>query len=90
MATIKLSKEHMLDVLDDDEQIVRDTQVGTSRWSIIHELIFKHDGMLYRAKYRVGATEQQDETPWEHEDEVTCTEVEAYEKTVTDYRPVQD
>lgn len=90
MATIKLSKEHMLDVLDDDEQIVRDTQVGTSRWSIIHELIFKHDGRLYRSKYRVGATEQQDETPWENEDEVTCTEVEAYEKTVTDYRPVQD
>jgi hypothetical protein len=34
------------------------------------------------ANYSVGATEMQDESPWENEEEVECTEVELVEQTI--------
>jgi hypothetical protein len=90
MATIKLSKEFMReDVLYGNKtNILRNEQIDNTRWSIVYELVFKHDGKLYRTEYSRGATEQQDERPWQYDDEVECTEVEAFEKTVTDYRLV--
>lgn len=87
MATIKLDRETMFEKMDREFR-VRDEITDTTRWSTHHELIFKHDGKLYSATYSRGATEQQDERPWDGEDEIECTEVEAYEKTVTDYRAV--
>lgn len=75
MPHIMRPKQWMLDTLYDSELIVRDSITDTSRWSIQHELIFKHDGKLYRAYYNVGATEYQDESPWQDEDEITCVEV---------------
>lgn len=89
MTTIKISKEYMLDEVLGSDDVVRDEIVGTRRWSIDHEIIFKHEGKLYRTNYSVGATESQDEGPWEYETNgVECTEVEAFEKSVTDYRDV--
>ena len=87
------TKQQMLAVLDGDEgEIVLDKITDTSRWSVHHELVFRPEGeeKLYRASYSVGATEQQDEGPWEYEETVDTVEVEAYEKTVTDYRPVPE
>lgn len=72
------------------ENILRNEQVDNTRWSIVYDLVFKHDGKLYQTSYSRGATEQQDESPWQYDDEVECTEVEAYEKTVTDYRAIKD
>jgi len=67
---------------------VHNTITGHSRlkywygWSIQHSIIFKwKDGKFYRAHYSTGATEMQDESPWEYYDEVECTEVE--QKPVT-------
>ncbi len=83
------SKEQMLEILNDDVgEVVRDEIVGKTRWSLTHELIFALDGKLYKTLYNVGATETQDEGPWEYDKEVWCTEVERYEKTVHAYRPV--
>lgn len=77
MPYIMRSKQWMLDTLDDSDIVVRDTIVGNSRWAIQYELIFKYDDKLYRAYYSVGATECQDETPWQDEDEIKCIEVMA-------------
>lgn len=86
---VSFSKEKMLEVLCGDiGEIVSDEVVGKRRWSVDHRLIFALDGKLYSASYSVGATEQQDECPWEHVDHVECTEVERYEKVVQAYRPV--
>lgn len=54
-----------------------DTLVGTSRWSIHHEVTFNDNstGKLYKIGYHVGATEYQDEDPWEGEHSVECDEV---------------
>ena len=69
---------------------VVDELVSTSRWSIQHYLVFKHEDKFYETHYSTGATENQDEGPWEYEDDpIECQEVEAYQKTVTAYRAVK-
>ena len=74
----------------DGAKIVEDNLVETDRWSILHELIFQHDGKYYRTNYSVGATEIQDEGPFEFSDEwVECKEVEPFEKKVIGYREVK-
>lgn len=62
--------------------------IDTSRWHTHHTLIFKEDatGKLYRLHWCQGSTEVQDDGPEFSETELS--EVEAYEKTVTDYREV--
>lgn len=87
MAKITLTKAEARGVLADKASRVRDEIVDTSRWSIRHELIFRREGKLYSVWYQVGATEQQDESPFDNEgDEIECTEMEAYERTIIDYR----
>ena len=68
--------------------IISDEIIDTSRWSVIHELIFNYNGKIYSTSYSVGATEQQDERPWEYDDWIDCVEVAAVEKTITVYVPV--
>lgn len=59
------------------DDVVQDTIIDNSRWSIIHEIVFKWtDRKYYKTTYSVGATESQDERPWEYETEVECVEVE--------------
>lgn len=91
MPTVTFEKDYMIDVLWGDVEgveIVVNEIFDTSRWSTHHSLIFKKDGRYYRTSYSRGATEQQDEGPWEYEDQVECVEVEPYEKTVIEYREV--
>lgn len=62
---------------------------GSSRWSKNYSRVFEFDGKLYSTTYSVGATEYQDERPYEYEGaEVLCCEVRAEETTVTKYFPV--
>jgi hypothetical protein len=87
------TKQQLQAVLWGDEgKIVLNEIIDKSRWSTIHRLIFMPEGetKLYEASYSRGATEQQDEQPWQYVDEDECVEVEAFEKTVIDYRPVSD
>ncbi len=86
---MKFSKEFMKGVLyGDTEGLISDEITDTGRWSVHHSIIFKHDDKFYRAHYSVGATEQQDERPWEYDKEVECTEVRPVEKTVIVYEAV--
>lgn len=87
---IKLSVETMRNILDEEPDdcgdlvggVVEDRIIDTSRWSTIHELIFTYQGKHYQSTYSCGATEMQDEGPWEYEKEVECTEVQQVEKIV--------
>lgn len=92
MSQIKLPKKFMQGILwdeHDEATIVSDEIVDNSRWSIIHDLTFKYNDKFYNTSYSVGATEQQDESPWEYEDEVVCHEVTPVEKTVIVYERVK-
>lgn len=59
--------------------------VGTSRWSIAHEIVYKHDGRFWEVRYDEPATEYQD---WESYG-TTVREVEPVEKTIIVYRAVK-
>jgi len=93
MSTTKkkvFTKEFMLDVLyEETEEIISDDINYTSRWLEHHTLIFKYDGKIYRAYYRRGLTEQQDESPWEYDKIVEAELVVAEEYTATRYVEVK-
>lgn len=58
----------------------------TSRWSVVHSHIFGWDGRFWYTSYSVGATEQQDESPYEYEeDEIECTQVFKVKRITVDY-----
>lgn len=82
---MKFSKEFLQ---DEGGETVYDKMIGRSRWSLHYERVFSHEGRLYLTRYSFGATESQDERPYEHEDdEIECVEVFPVEKTVTVYEP---
>ena len=85
------SKDYLMDELDlpYDNTIV-DRIVNTTRWSIIHEIVFEDNGKFYMTTYSKGATECQDERPWEYKDEIKCTEVELKAVKVKKWIPVED
>lgn len=79
---MKFKKEYLIEELGlpYDCDLVNEEIINTTRWSIIKEIIFQDkDGKYYQTTYSEGATEYQDEAPWEYEDEVECTEVELRE-----------
>lgn len=66
------------------DKTVEERITGHSRWSIHYETVFMHDGRFYKTTYSRGATESQDERPYEYEpDEIECPEVKAVEKVIT-------
>lgn len=91
MTTVTFPRERMLAVLWHDEgRVIKDEIYDTSRWSVHHELIFELDGGTYQTTYSVGATECQDERPWEYDgDLIEVTPVHQIEKTVKVWVPVE-
>ncbi len=93
MARIKVfNKEYLTKELGlpYDCKLIEDDIIDTTRWSIVHEIVFEDKGKFYMTTYSEGATEYQDERPWEYEDEVKCTEVELKEVKVKKWIPVED
>lgn len=73
-------------------ELVREELVGTTRWSHVYERIYKdlESGKFYSTTYSTGATECQDEAPYEYDSEgVELVEVEPYEVKVIKYREVK-
>lgn len=71
---------------------IQDRVVETTRWSIIHELIFRdtRTGKVYRTSYSVGATEYQDESPFDYSgDMISCVQVEEVEVVRKEWCPVE-
>lgn len=83
-------KEFMLEEILWGDKVVEDEITDHSRWSVHHYLIFEHEGKFWETSYSVGATEQQDERPWEYEDEVECVEVEKVEIVKTEWKAVKE
>jgi hypothetical protein len=82
---MKFTKEFLQEM---EGETVEDRIIGVGRWSIHHARVFKHEGKFYATNYSVGATENQEEAPYEYSpDEIECEEVFPYERTVTVYKP---
>ena len=82
MTTIKLHKDFLKYELDLPSSAILNEITDTSRWSVYHRIVFGYEGKFYETHYSEGATEMQDESPWEYEDEVECDEVELKEVKV--------
>jgi len=58
---------------------MEDSIVENDHWAILHSMVFKFEGKFYQSSYRVGATEMQDESPYEYDGDqegmVECFEV---------------
>jgi hypothetical protein len=80
---MKFKKEFLTDELDLPWKAIEDTIIDTRRWSIDHEIIFKYEDKYYQTTYSIGATEGQEEAPFEYDpDEIECLEVEQKEVVV--------
>ena len=93
----KFPKEFLRELLWEEESEfedklglkVRDEISDTGRWSVHHELVFSYDEKFYAVNYSTGATEYQDERPFDNEDEeVDCYEVAPKPVTVIEYHAV--
>ena len=70
-------KEFLLELLDSYKNPnIMETKIWNhSRWSITKRMIFKFEDKYYQTFFNVGATESQDESPYEYEDdEIECKE----------------
>ena len=86
---LTLTKEQAREIAWGDDpnlEIISERIIGRRRWSVDYEVIVKRcsDGKLFRDKYSVGATEGQDERPWEYT-EPDFREVFPKEKTIVVY-----
>lgn len=76
-------KEYLTKTLGLPFNAIENKIVERTRWSLIHEIVFKDlDGKYYHTTYEDGATEMQEEAPWEYDDEVECIEVKRIKRYV--------
>lgn len=74
MPSIQIPKSEMQDLIY--TTVVRTRIIDHRRWAVTYEVIFERDGKLYRSTYDRGATEYQNEEPYEYDnDPVECKEV---------------
>jgi hypothetical protein len=67
---------------DHGVSIISDNIIDTSRWSVWHEIIVQIKDKFYQTTYSRGATEYQEESPWEGDETVSFNEVEKVQKLV--------
>ncbi len=66
--------------------VLLNEQIDNSRWAIQFNMVFNYDYRCWQTSYQIGATEQQDESPYEYDDnEVECNEVYPHETVVIKY-----
>lgn len=95
MTTKKFKAETLRELLEllecipaegDPLALLSNDLVGHTRWSLIYSMVFQEIGQppneAWKASYRRGATEIQDESPWEDEEEVSATLVRKVLKTI--------
>ncbi|WP_288682256.1 hypothetical protein [uncultured Eubacterium sp.] len=71
-------------------EAITDKIIDTTRWSVVHEIVFADNGKFYQTTYSEAATEIQDEEPWDYEEEVECIEVKLREVKVKKWMPVEE
>lgn len=94
---MKFTKQFLKDLLwgdfedDVDAEIVEDVIVDNRRWTITHYMVFKYEGKFYGTDYSVGATEQQDEAPFEYSDDIIeCDELVPVEIKKIEYMTLKE
>lgn len=91
---MKFKKRDLLSMLRSDESVLIKIQDEISdhlRWSVAHDVVFQDriTGRYFRSYYSEGATESQDESPWQWDpEEIECDEVRPVEKVVIVYEPI--
>ncbi|HUX78837.1 MAG TPA: hypothetical protein VMW10_03690 [Alphaproteobacteria bacterium] len=87
---MKFKKEFLIDIIDTCDVVLNEV-IDHSRWSMHYRMIFRHNNKYYESYYSVGATEQQDESPYEYDpDEIECDEVKQVEKVVIVWEKVNE
>lgn len=92
---MKLTPDEARDIIFDCHEdwlcVDGPTTDGKSRWSVRYTGVWKHvpSGEHYRFDYSKGATEQQDEQPYQDVDEVIPTKVVATQVMVTQWLSVK-
>lgn len=98
--SIKINKQLLIDLIggysDNTRfEVVDQTISDTSRWSIYYDctIVDKETGKFYDASYKEGATEMQDESPFEYDDtdadgNLELDEVEPYVETIIRYKKI--
>lgn len=93
--TMKIEAELARMIVDEDaedwEKVYGTQQItGHGRWSVNYQAVFlnKSSNKFYLLCWNVGATEMQDEQPFEYLNEVEITEVQKAAKMVIAWEPV--
>lgn len=94
MAKLTMTAEEARDVLYGDSTeytVVEDKFIEATRWSLCSSLVIRRecDGTYWRTKYRTGATEYQDEQPFDYTDPV-FVEVRPVKQTITVYEEMEE
>jgi len=88
---MKFKKEDLQEMVCEDSlelTHIKDKIIDAGRWSIHHSVVFQYENRYFRTVYSVGATEYQDERPFQEDpDLIECTEVVRVERRVWDYVP---
>jgi hypothetical protein len=87
---LKLSREDGRRIVYEDTsefEVIYDRVIDNSRWSVHHEIVVKRlsDGKFFKSFYSRGATESQDEQPYDLEYVATFEEVKQVEKVIISY-----
>ena len=92
---MKFRKQLLIDLVyddvdeDTDAELIENELDDHGRWSLHYRLVFKYEGKFYRVYYSRGATENQDEEPFEYEPvELDCEEVFPQARTITVYETI--
>jgi hypothetical protein len=88
---VKFDKELLRDMaygeVPDGFDVIDTKLLDHGRWSLRYEQIFRFDGKIYVTQFSKGATEMQDERPYDYAPEqIECPEMEEYILPVTQYR----
>ncbi len=101
MTTRTFTKEQLRDEYDlpasvgegEGCKVIIDDIAGKSRWAVEYRLVFQlpdqSENQAWQVYYRVGATESQEERPWENDDVIEATLVECVEVVVKKWRVVK-
>lgn len=87
---LTLDNKEALDILESGSahgyEVIRNELIDSSRWNVYYELVIKQlsDGKYFKTTYSEGATEIQDERPFEY-GEAKFTEVFPIKVVVTQY-----
>lgn len=70
---LNLSREEGRNIIygdSEDYKVIQDDIIDHTRWSVIHNIVIQRlsDGKYFKDSYSDGATEMQDETPYDYDD----------------------